>query len=250
VEPTRSLSDTAQETLSTIFRSWFVDFDPVTGKVEGVDSTGLSRAMLELFPSSMEESSLGLIPEGWSVKAADEIFNVTIGRTPPRKEEEWFTNGTDGVPWVSIRDMGRFAIFSGSTSEGLTQEAIKKFNVPVVPAGVVLMSFKLTVGKLCITNEPVATNEAIAHFSNRPNSKLSPFFTYLWLQNFDISSLDSTSSIGTATNSKLLKQIPFLVPDERVLTAFDSIVAPLFDLAKVLNLAGNGVQGEANEVSG
>jgi type I restriction enzyme M protein len=250
LEPTRSLSDTAQETLSTIFRSWFVDFDPVIGKIEGVDSTGLSSEILDLFPGAMKESSIGLIPENWNVKSADEIFNVTIGRTPPRKEEEWFTTGADGVPWVSIRDMGRFAIYSGSTSEGLTQAAIEKFNVPVVPAGVVLMSFKLTVGKLCITNEPVATNEAIAHFTNRSNSKLSPFFTYLWLQNFDISSLDSTSSIGTATNSKLLKQIPFLVPDEKVMQAFDSLVAPLFELAKVLNLAGNGVQGDAKEVIG
>ncbi len=249
LEPTRSLSDTAQETLSTIFRSWFVDFDPVIGKIEGVDSTGLSSELLDLFPSAMKESSIGLIPDSWNVKSADDIFNVTIGRTPPRKEEEWFTTGADGVPWVSIRDMGRFEIYSGSTSEGLTQAAIEKFNVPVVPAGVVLMSFKLTVGKLCITNEPVATNEAIAHFSNRPNSKVSPFFTYLWLQNFDISSLDSTSSIGTATNSKLLKQIPFLVPDEKVLKAFDSLVAPLFELAKVLNLAGNGVQSESTDAT-
>ena len=247
LEPTRSLSETAQETLSAIFRSWFVDFDPVVGKIEGLDLSGLSSELLDLFPSSMKESALGMIPEGWNAMPADQIFNVTIGRTPPRKEEEWFTTGSNGVPWVSIRDMGRFAIYSGSTSEGLTKAAIQKFNVPVVPAGVVLMSFKLTVGKLCITNEPVATNEAIAHFTNHANSKLSPFFTYLWLQHFDISSLDSTSSIGTATNSKLLRQIPFLVPDERVLAAFDSVVGPLFELAKVLDLSGNGVQGQMTE---
>lgn len=245
--PTRSLSDTAKETMKSIFRSWFIDFDPVIGKINNEDLTGLAKETLDLFPSKLVNSSLGEIPEGWRVQTAEQVFNVTIGRTPPRKEEQWFTTGVDGVPWVSIRDMGRFEVYSGSTSEGLTKAAIEKFNVPVIPAGVVLMSFKLTVGKLCITNEPVASNEAIAHFTNRQGIELSPYFTYLWLQHFDIGSLDSTSSIGTATNSKLIKQIPFLIPSENVLKAFDDLVAPLFELTKVLNLAGNGVLSDASE---
>jgi hypothetical protein len=244
ISPSRSLSTVASELLSTLFRSWFIDFAPVNGKLEGVDETGLPVDLLDLFPSKLKDSSLGPIPESWDVQPADQLFDITIGRTPPRKESEWFTEGGHGVPWVSIRDMGRYATFAGNTSEALTQEAIDKFRVPVVPADVVLMSFKLTVGKLCITTQPAATNEAIAHFQNRKATYLSSFYTYLWLEHFEFSSLDSTSSIGTATNSKLLKQIPFLVPSKTVMEAFDAVVKPFFELIRILNLQSPEVVSE------
>jgi type I restriction enzyme M protein len=234
-EVPRSVSDTAQEILKKLFRSWFIDFDAVASKIEEVNIVGLSESTLSLFPDAFEDSELGPIPETWRVLPAGDLFDLSIGRTPPRKESQWFTKGGQGVPWVSIRDMGRYTVFSGTTTEALTREAVEKFNVTVVPKDVVLMSFKLTVGKLSISTEPLTTNEAIAHFKPRPDLKISPYFTYLWLDHFDMNSLDSTSSIGTATNSKLIKQIPFLLPNEDVLAAFDELVAPFFDLINALS---------------
>ena len=234
ISTNNALSKTLEDIAQTIFKSWFVDFDPVKAKIAGEKPVGMDTATAALFPDSMEESELGLIPKGWEVKKADEIFEVGIGRTPPRKEPEWFCGRDEGVPWVSIRDMGTFETYSHATNEGLTQSAVDKFRVPLVPENTVLMSFKLTVGKLCITDRDLVTNEAIAHFRIVQNSQLDSFYTYLWLSNYDMGSLDSTSSIGTATNSGVIKQIKFLVPRIEIRKIFCSNIEPVFELLKLL----------------
>lgn len=229
-----SISKTLEDLAQTIFKSWFVDFDPVKVKMSGEKLAGMEAAIAALFPNSMEESEIGLIPSGWNVKPAADLFEVGIGRTPPRKEPQWFCNGTEGIPWVSIRDMGTFETYSHGTNEGLTQAAVDKFKVPVVPENTVLMSFKLTVGKLCISDTDLVTNEAIAHFKISQNSPLNTFYTYLSLSNLDMGSLDSTSSIGTATNSGVIKQIRFLVPPQELLGNFHNKVSPFFSQLKIL----------------
>ena len=224
----QAVSSTLQEITETIFKSWFIDFEPVKAKMAGQGPVGMDGETASLFPSAMEDSELGYIPKGWSVLSAGELFDIGIGRTPPRKEPEWFSEGKNGVPWVSIRDMGTFGVFSQSTSESLTEAAVVKFRVPVVPEQTVLMSFKLTVGKLCITDRPLVTNEAIAHFRVPKEGRLDSNYAYLWLNRYDMRTLDSTSSIGTATNSGVIRNIKFLVPSKELLLRFQKTVDPIF----------------------
>lgn len=229
-----ALSKTLEGIAQTIFKSWFIDFDPVKAKMAGEKPAGMDATTSALFPDTMGESELGLIPKGWGVYPASELFEVGIGRTPPRKEPQWFCKGTEGVPWVSIRDMGTYETYSHGTNEGLTQAAVEKFKVPIVPENTVLMSFKLTMGKLCISDADLVTNEAIAHFRISEDSPLNAFYTYLWLSNLDMGGLDSTSSIGTATNSGVIKQIKFLVPPRDLLGNFHEKVLPIFSQLKLL----------------
>ncbi len=229
-----------EEIAQSIFKSWFVNFYPVRAKLAGLKPAGMDEVTAELFPDSMEDSEGGPVPRGWRYLPANEIFDVGIGRTPPRKEPEWFCDGGEGVDWVSIRDMGTFGVFTDRTSEGLTAEALEKFRVPIVPKGTVLMSFKLTVGKLCITNREVVTNEAIAQFRETPDSPIGSLFAYLSLSNLNMANLDSTSSIGTATNSAVVKAIKFLVPTENVHLAFKKLLSPTFD--EIANLTAQSAQ--------
>ena len=67
--------------------------------------------------------------------------NVAIGKTPPRKEQHWFSTDDDDVPWISIKDMNH-GPYMFDTSECLTHEAVEKFNVRRIPDNTVLMSFK------------------------------------------------------------------------------------------------------------
>jgi len=237
----RQVSKTLEDIAQTIFKSWFIDFDPVKAKMAGEKPVGMDTATAALFPDAMEDSELGLIPKGWVTEIADNIFDISIGRTPPRREPEWFCAGDEGVPWVSIRDMGTFSTYSNLTNEGLTEEAVSNFRFPIVPEGTVLMSFKLTVGKLCISDKPLVTNEAIAHFVIHADSVITNFFTYLWLANHDMNSLDSTSSIGIATNSGVIKQIRFLMPSEVVVQAFSEICSPIFNQIKNINSQSNSL---------
>ena len=160
----------------------------------------------------------------------DEFFDITIGKTPPRKEKEWFSENPDDCVWISISDMGSCGTFITDSSEYLTKAAVDKHNVKVVPDNTVILSFKLTVGRIAITVGETTTNEAIAHFNTSKDNITEYLYCYLKL--FDFGSLGSTSSIGTAVNSKTIKAMDFVIPGERELQEFCDIARPMFEQIK------------------
>lgn len=122
-------------------------------------------------------------------------------------------------------------MFISDSSEYLTAESVAKFNVKVVPSGTVLLSFKLTVGRIAITNGEMTTNEAIAHFKCSEDTATE--YLYCYLKAFDYQSLGNTSSIATAVNSKIIKAMPVVMPDRKALDDFHAVTAPLFEQIKV-----------------
>lgn len=161
---------------------------------------------------------------------ADECFDISIGKTPSRKEAQWFSmNPTDCI-WVSISDMGRCGMYIADSSEYLTHESVDKFNIKIVPDNTVLLSFKLTVGRVAITDGAMVTNEAIAHFkTDKPEINE---YLYCYLKDFNYQTMGSTSSIATAVNSKIIKAMPFVVPTNAELVSFHSATAPMFEMIK------------------
>ncbi|HDV7261844.1 TPA: restriction endonuclease subunit S, partial [Mannheimia haemolytica] len=222
-------NQTLEAIAQAIFKSWFVDFDPVRAKAQAIldgktsDEANLSamavfsgKAIEDLsqteyqelweiadaFPSEFGDEGL---PIGWKFNQADNLFDVGIGKTPPRKESEWFSDNANDTEWISIKDMGNQGLFITESSEYLKVEAVDKFNIKRIPENTVILSFKLTVGRVSITTKETTTNEAIAHFKIPSSSNLSSEFLYCYLKNFDFNNLGSTSSIATAVNSKMIK---------------------------------------------
>jgi type I restriction enzyme S subunit len=267
IELNRQINQTLESMAQAIFKSWFVDFEPVKAKISalksGEDAEGVTCAAMraisgktddeldkmeggqpedyaklkttaELFPAAMQDSELGEVPEGWNWKRADEICDISIGKTPPRKEPQWFSSFPDGLKWVSIRDMGECGVFALDTSETLTHDAVKKFNVKKIPDNTLILSFKLTVGRVAITSGEMLTNEAIAHFIQKSEINIPTSFYYLYLKQFDYNSLGSTSSIATAVNSKTIKALPIIMPLEDVIGRFDALIEPLFSQIKLV----------------
>ena len=140
-----------------------------------------------------------------------DICDIRIGRTPPRKQPQWFSS-SHGMKWVSIKDMGNTGKYISQTNELLTMDAISKFNIPIIPAGTLLMSFKLTVGRLGFTKYDMCSNEAIAQLPIKDVNVADKDYLYYYLSNFNFDSLSSTSSIATAVNSKTVKNIPIDLP--------------------------------------
>ena len=148
----------------------------------------------------------------WIDSNLKEICDISIGRTPPRKEHKWFSK-TKGIPWISIADMGKTGKYISKTKEYLSEEAVKKFKIPIIKKDTIILSFKMTVGRVSITESEMLSNEAIAHLNN---CKIETEFLYYYLRQFNFSSLSSTSSIvKSAVNSKILKEIPVLFPKKR-----------------------------------
>ena len=201
IELNNKINDNLEQQAGALFKNWFIDFEPFGGKM----------------------------PEGWKECKAEEYFEISIGKTPPRKEEEWFSEKKSAhtMKWVSISDMGSCGLYISDSSEYLTTEAVAKFNVKVVPADTVLLSFKLTVGRIAITDDEMCTNEAIAHFVTQ--NKAINEYLYLYLKNFNYQTMGSTSSIATAVNSKIIKAMPFIVPDGKTINDFHLATNPLFE---------------------
>ena len=256
IDLNRRINRTLEAMAQAIFQSWFVDFAPVKAKIaakaEGRDPlhaamsaiSGKANAELDalppeqyeqlaataaLFPDEMEASALGEIPKGWCFQSAEALAEVGIGKTPPRKEPQWFTEGEGDWRWVSIKDMGASGVFQQRSSEFLTADAVSRFNVRVVPDRTVLLSFKLTIGRVAITDGPMVTNEAIAHFKLPSSAAISSEYLYLYLKVFDYSTLGSTSSIADAVNSKTIREMPIIVASGDLIDRFTKSVAPLFE---------------------
>ena len=165
-------------------------------------------------------------------QSMSDYFDITIGKTPPRKESHWFTTNIKDVKWLSISDLGKSSVFCFDTSERITLDGTNKYNVKVVPKNTVILSFKLTVGKVAITGCDMATNEAIAHFNS--NNRCLTEYLYCYLKKFNFDTLGNTSSIATAVNSKTIKAMRFFVPENTVLEEFHNKTLPLFDKIKQL----------------
>lgn len=170
---------------------------------------------------------------------ADEYFDISIGKTPPRKEPQWFSTNPQDVTWVSISDMGTCGLYISSSSEQLTKQAVERHNVKVVPDNTVLLSFKLTVGRIAITNGEMTTNEAIAHF--KTDKKEINEYLYCYLKCFNYQTMGSTSSIATAVNSKIIKGMPFVVPTNDELEEFHGFAALMFAKIKANQIETNNL---------
>ena len=160
---------------------------------------------------------------------SDEYFDISIGKTPPRKEPEWFSRRPTDRVWVSIADMGNCGVYIGDSSEYLTHEAVERFNVKLVPSNTVILSFKLTVGRVAITDGTMTTNEAILILKQKT---LINEYLYCYLKEFNYQTMGSTSSIATAVNSKIIKAMPFVVPTDEELTEFHNMAEPMFMMIK------------------
>ncbi|OPY48622.1 MAG: Type-1 restriction enzyme MjaXIP specificity protein [Methanosaeta sp. PtaU1.Bin060] len=102
IEANRRMNETLEAMARAIFKSWFVDFDPVRAKAEGREPAGMDAETAALFPDSFEETELGMVPRGWEVGSVYEIADVIYGA--PFSSAQFNTEG-NGEPLIRIRDL-------------------------------------------------------------------------------------------------------------------------------------------------
>ncbi|MDO4187789.1 MAG: restriction endonuclease subunit S [Lachnospiraceae bacterium] len=211
------------------------EYKAITGRIELKQkiNDNLEQQILSVFAekfSSIIKTGDNL-PQNWIKDEAQNIFEITIGKTPPRERLECFTSNNSDMKWVSISDMGSNGMYILRTSECLTTSAVAEYNVKTIPANTVIYSFKMTNGRTAITTEECTTNEAIAHFKT-DNINLT-YYGYCYLSTFRFSDLGSTSSITEAVNSKIIKAMPFYIPPQEELNQFSEQVRPLFETIRL-----------------
>ena len=220
IELNNKINKNLEEQASALFKHWFVGFEFPDANGKPYKSSG----------GAFKDSELGLIPSNYKVGVVSSFFDISIGKTPPRSEYHWFTKDDKDVVWVSIANMGFNGIYINDSTEYITEEAVKKFNIIKVPSNTVILSFKLTVGRVAITDGITTTNEAIAHFKTEDFEIVE--YLYLFLKGYNYKLLGSTSSIATAVNSKVIKGMSIMVPSRNVLKEFHRILHPIFQKIK------------------
>ncbi len=260
-----SVSRTLEQMAQALFKSWFVDFEPVKAKmavleaggsqedatlatmtaISGKDVNALAiferehpaqyaelKATAELFPSAMQDSELGAIPKGWRGASISEMGKVTCGKTPSKKEPEYY--GSD-VPFIKIPDM-HGQLFVLKTNEYLSEVGSKSQLKKLVPANSICVSCIATIGVVSITNEPSHTNQQINSVTPHKSSLLYYlYFCMLGLKDH----LHALGSAGSATlnvNTSTFSGIKIAQPDAKVLELFHAKCTHLFNEIKSLSV--------------
>lgn len=155
----RETNTTLEAIAQALFKSWFVDFDPVRAKMEGRAPEGMDEETAALFPDSFEESELGLVPKGWMVGTIDNLCStITNGGTPSRSKTELWDGGV--IPWFKTGEFNDGFLLQ--SSERITPRALEVSAAKLLPRNSVLMAIYAapTVGRLGVLTEPAAFNQA------------------------------------------------------------------------------------------
>lgn len=171
IELSRQMNHTLEKMAQAIFKSWFIDFDPVRAKAEGRD-TGLPKDIADLFPDSFEDSELGEIPKGWEAGCVADLGEVICGKTPPTKSSENY--GKD-VPFITIPDMHGKVYVTG-TGKCLSKRGADTQKNKYLPPHSVYASCIATPRLVILTSNEVQTNQQINSVISKT---LSPLYIYV-----------------------------------------------------------------------
>lgn len=149
------------------------------------------------------------LPDGWIDGQLGSACDIEIGGTPSRGVAKyWDTECVTENAWVSIKDMRSRVIME--TAEQISDLGSKNSNAKLQDTGTVLLSFKLTIGRVALAGRPLYTNEAIAGL--RPKS-LDPDYLYHGLQQWDLLQGVDQAIKGATLNKEKLKKIGFIYPE-------------------------------------
>lgn len=248
------INQTLESIAQALFKSWFIDFDPVRAKIaakqEGKDPelaamcviSGKSEAELRqmadddfaelqataaLFPDELVESELGEVPNGWEVSTIGEQTQTVGGATPSTKNDEFWDNGNNH--WTTPKDLSNLTNkILLNTDRKITDAGLKKISSGLLPKDTVLMSSRAPVGYLALAKIKVAINQG--YIAILPNKKYSAEYLIQWCE-ANMAEIKGRAS-GTTfqeISKKNFREINFICPDEKIVASYTKTVRTLYD---------------------
>jgi len=264
------INQTLEQMAQAIFKSWFVDFEPVKAKIAALEAGGSEedalftamqaisgsslfdadasaagakaqltrlqaeqpeqyaelRATAELFPSDMQDSELGEIPEGWRISQIGDEVTVVGGGTPSTKNPDFWENGE--INWTSPKDLSNLSDkVLVETERKVTEAGLAKISSGLLPVDTVLMSSRAPVGYLSLAKIPVAVNQG--YIAMKCEEALSPEFVIQWCA----AHMDEIKSRASGTtfaeiSKKNFKIIPVVMPPESLISTYSRQVSTIY----------------------
>ncbi|WOB08251.1 restriction endonuclease subunit S [Piscinibacter gummiphilus] len=168
----RETNATLEAIAQALFKSWFVDFDPVHAKQQGIAPAGMDEATAALFPDSFEDSELGVLPKGWRTGSVLDIANLLSGGTPKTDRPEFW--GGD-IAWASAKDVSQSnAPVLTQTDRTITPEGLEKSATQMIPAmATVVVARGATTGRMVLFGKPMAMNQTCYALVSKLNAPVA-----------------------------------------------------------------------------
>ncbi len=202
----RATSTTLEAIAQSIFKSWFVDFDPVFAKQDGRIPAGMDEATAALFPDTFEESELGLTPRGWQVGALEDLLVLQRGFDLP----------------ASARVPGDYPIIAASGPSGTHY-------IPMAKAPGVVTGRSGVLGRVFLELEdywPHNTTLWVKDFR-----AASPCYAYETLRRMDFASFNAGSAVPTL-NRNHIHSLRYVIPPKACVDAFETLAMTLHRRAR------------------
>lgn len=225
IELNRRMNATLEAIARAIFKSWFVDFDPVHAKARGEQPYGMDADTAALFPDAFEDSELGPIPAGWGVEPLDKFIDVISGGTPKTSVSEFWSGD---IPWFSVKDMPSDSdVFVIATEKSITQTGLDNSAAKLLPYGTTIISARGTVGKLALVGVPMAMNQSC--YGIRGVRNLSNYYIYLLMRSIVTGLQKNThGTVFDTITRETFSGVRVIVPPENLICAFHTRIEALF----------------------
>lgn len=245
IELNRQMNATLEAMAQALFKSWFVDFDPVIDNAltagNPIPEVFAIRAeqrkeiekkdnseMQSLFPDAFEfTEEMGWIPRGWAVSDIGTEFNIVGGGTPSTKNPTFWEDGN--ISWTTPKDLsGNQSKILLDTDRKITELGLKKISSGLLPLNTVLMSSRAPVGYLALAKVPIAINQG--YIALKCEKTLTPEFVIQWLDSIMDEIKQRASGTTFAEVSKTnFRGIPVFVPDKMVIDSYSHNVGDLYN---------------------
>lgn len=253
------INQTLEQIAQTLFKSWFVDFDPVRAKVQAL-SDGLSLEQAELaamqaisgktpeeltalsqtqpdryaelaetakaFPCEMVEVDEVEMPKGWNISTIGQEVETVGGATPSTKEEKFWNNGE--IAWTTPKDLSSATSpVLLKTERKITESGLKKISSGLFPIGTVLLSSRAPVGYLSLAQIPVAINQG--YIAIKCNKSLNNYYMLQWCkENLEEIKGRASGTTFLEISKTTFRQIPIIVPDGNILSLFEKQCSSIY----------------------
>lgn len=181
-----------------------------------------------------------------------DLFDLQMGKTPDRHNESYWNSATE--QWISIGDLGRCGKYISDTKEYISQKAIEETGIKIIPKNTVVMSFKLSIGKVAITGKDIYSNEAIMAFIDKGVVKFSTDYVYYLLRAKDWDSGTNKAVMGKTLNKATLSNMELEVHEYeeqvRIASALDEIAGLLADIKYIYDELNTLVKSRFVEMFG
>ena len=236
IELNQKMNQILEKITKILFKSWFVDFDPVKSKVEG-RPTGLSREISDLFPDSFEDSELNKIPKGWEIRKFSDFYKIEKGLSYKGK---FLTEEGDGMPMINLGCFGGNGVFLKSKIKFYKGDFNKKHVVEaeeIAIANTDITQNRITLGSPIIVEKKgnqykfLFTHHVFC-LRNINNRKDLTIFSYLSLLQPKFRHIAGGYATGTtvlALPKDAIENFQFCLPNKKIIEKFNSLIFPIFE---------------------